>query len=145
MFAAVLIVFAITFTPPAPGAPYETPHSDYELGKPLTCQQKLADGRAQDEQCNTLPKPTAHTDAAITAKDSSDSKYINPLIAGLINLVGIAATLSFAWGGIQYAIARDDPMLVSRARKRLALTTAALLMFLFLWALLQWLIPGGLH
>jgi hypothetical protein len=71
-------------------------------------------------------------------------EYINPLIKFLSALVGIAVVMSVVIGGIQYSAARDDPQAVGAAKKRISNAIFALIVYLFLFALLNFLVPGGL-
>jgi hypothetical protein len=72
------------------------------------------------------------------------SKYINPFIKLLSGLVGILVTMGFATGGVQIASAGGDPSKVVAGRKRITNAIIALLAYLFLFAFLQWLLPGGI-
>ncbi|MCA9348768.1 hypothetical protein KC878_01325 [Candidatus Saccharibacteria bacterium] len=45
--------------------------------------------------------------------------------------------------GIQYTVAREDPGKVQSAKNRIYNVVWALVAYVFLWAFLQWLIPGG--
>jgi hypothetical protein len=65
---------------------------------------------------------------------------VNFLSAG----VGIVVVGSIIWGGIQYSMAGNNPQAVSAAKKRIQDTLIALLAFFFIYAFLQWIIPGGL-
>jgi hypothetical protein len=64
---------------------------------------------------------------------------INVLAAG----VGVVTIAMIIVGGIQYSLAADNPQAVQAAKTRIRNAIIALLGFLFLWAFLQWLIPGG--
>ena len=71
-------------------------------------------------------------------------KYINPMIVFLSAMVGIAVTIGIVSGGIQYAAAGSDPGAVAKARAKIRNSIFALVAFLFLFALVNWLVPGGL-
>jgi len=71
-------------------------------------------------------------------------KYINPLVNLLAALVGVAVVISIVVGGIQYSNSGGDPQAVSAAKNRIRNAIIALLTFIFLYALLNFLIPGGL-
>lgn len=61
-------------------------------------------------------------------------------------LGGIAAlviVLMIVWGGIQYSAAGADPNKVQAAKQKIINALLALLLFIFGFAFLQWLIPGG--
>ncbi len=66
--------------------------------------------------------------------------FINFLAAG----VGIVAVISLIIAGIQYSTAGDNPTATANAKKRIMNTVIGLLAFMFMWAFLQWLIPGGI-
>ncbi|PID32350.1 hypothetical protein CR970_01105 [Candidatus Saccharibacteria bacterium] len=66
---------------------------------------------------------------------------ITNALSGMVSII-IAGSLVYA--GIQYASAGADPQKVMAARKRIRDSIIALLFFIFAWAFLQWLIPGGI-
>lgn len=70
--------------------------------------------------------------------------YINPFIKLLAGLVGIIVVVSIVVAGIQYSSAGGDPSKVVAARKRITNALIALLAYLFMFAFLQWLLPGGI-
>ncbi|HUB94243.1 MAG TPA: hypothetical protein VMB52_07115 [Verrucomicrobiae bacterium] len=72
------------------------------------------------------------------------TNYLDPAIAFLAALVGVAVTASIIIGGIQYSSAGGDPSKVTAARTRIRNALLALFVFIFLYALLDFLIPGGL-
>jgi hypothetical protein len=65
---------------------------------------------------------------------------VNFLSAG----VGLVVVGSIIIGGIQYAVAGNNANTVSAAKKRIQDTIIALIAFFFIYAFLNWLIPGGL-
>lgn len=99
-----------------------------------------------DTPCAGLPI-TPTQDPAAGSNCSNDcglvAKYGIPLINFAAGLVGIAATISIVIGGIQYSASGDNPQATSAAKKRIANAVLALLGFLFLYAALQWILPGG--
>lgn len=72
------------------------------------------------------------------------AKYVNPAILLLSYSFGLIATLSIIMGGIQYAASAGDPQKVAAAKKRIINTVIAVVAYFFLYAFLQFLIPGGL-
>lgn len=75
---------------------------------------------------------------------------VNPLVNDIklaINvfsaLFGIIVTGVIIWGGFTYARAGGDPNTTAEAKKRIRNAIMALAMYIFLYALMQWLIPGG--
>lgn len=71
-------------------------------------------------------------------------KYLNPFIQLLAALVGVAVVASIIIGGIQYSGSAGDPQRATAAKNRIRNAIIALVTFLFLYALLNFLVPGGL-
>lgn len=96
---------------------------------------------ATDPSCNKA-NPT----------DATLSKCLktNPIVSDLNNIinflsagVGIVVTGVIIVGGIQYMMAGDNPAAITAAKKRITNGLIALVTFLFMFAFLQWLVPGG--
>ncbi len=90
---------------------------------------------AIENKCPTTTDATAGCDLT--------KRYLEPFINILAALVGVIATASIIFGGIQYASSADDPSKVSQAKSRITNSLIALVSFFFLYVFLQWLIPGG--
>ncbi len=71
-------------------------------------------------------------------------KYINPFVAFLSAIAGIVIVISIIVGGVQYSAAGADPGKVAAAKQRITNAIISLLCLIFLFAFLQWLVPGGL-
>lgn len=95
-------------------------------------------GTTDDTKTCTNPDGTANTRCDLT------KVYVVPLINIMAALVGIIVTGSIIYGGIQYASSADDPQKVSQAKSRITNSLIALASFFFLYAFIQWLIPGGI-
>lgn len=78
------------------------------------------------------------------ALDQLFKAYINPLVAFLTAVAGIVIVISIIVGGVQYSSAGADPSKVSAAKQRIMSAVIALLCLIFLFAFIQWLVPGGL-
>lgn len=63
-------------------------------------------------------------------------------IQALTVLIGIGAVGGIAWEAMQYARAQDDQSVVSNARKRIRDIVIGIVVYVFMIAVLQWLIPG---
>lgn len=70
--------------------------------------------------------------------------YLVTFTRVLSGIVGIVIVIMIAVGGIQYSAARDNPQAVVAARGRIINALVALVLYLFSFAILQWLIPGGI-
>jgi hypothetical protein len=64
---------------------------------------------------------------------------INFLAAG----VGIVVVIMIVIGGIEYTTSADNPQSVASARKKIINALIALVSFIFLYAFLNFIIPGG--
>lgn len=78
--------------------------------------------------------------------DSCDliNKYVNPLISLLTAVVGVVAVASIIYGGIMYATSTGDPQKAAKARGHLVKTVLGLVGYVFFYAFIQFLIPGGI-
>lgn len=100
--------------------------------------------------CIANDKAQNSTDTAASGKacnkDKCDlvTKYINPFINVGSGLAGILITISMVVGAIQMGSAGGDPGKFAKGRQRVGNAIGALVAFIFLWAVLNWLIPGGL-
>ena len=91
-------------------------------------------------------------DAAVAGGNCKDvtngcdliSNYIQPFINFLAAFVGVAVVISIVIGGIQYGSSGGDPQKVTAAKSRIRNSIIALITFVFLLSLLNFLIPGGL-
>jgi hypothetical protein len=116
-----------------------------------TCPQPTPGGscttscaEAQDSKC---------TDPAISqplpgcASSNSNCNLIQEYVVPTINLLGatfgLVAVISLILGGINYTTSEGDPQKVSRAKIRIRNTIFSIVAFLFLYAFLNFLIPGG--
>ena len=70
-------------------------------------------------------------------------KDIQQIVDFLSVGVGIIVVGAIIIGGIQYITAGDSAEKVSAAKQRIINGLIALMAFIFTWAFLQWLIPGG--
>lgn len=70
--------------------------------------------------------------------------YVNPFIRVLSIIVGLVVAASLIMGGIQYSAAGGDPQKTSAAKNRITNTLLAFLAYAFLYAFLNFLVPGGI-
>lgn len=92
---------------------------------------------------NTQGDCTASGSDNLTKDNCGIVKYVLDGINILSGLVGVAVVTMIAIGGIQYSTARDNPQATAAAKARIINAILALVAYLFLWAILQYLIPGG--
>lgn len=79
-----------------------------------------------------------------TAMECFIRKYINPLVNLLAVGIGVVVVGSVIVGGIQYSSAQGDPGKVAAAKSRITNSLFALGGFIFLYAFLSWVMPGGI-
>ena len=77
--------------------------------------------------------------------------FSNPILAYLVAIlrfltygVGIVVTLMIVIGGVQYAAAGDNSQSVAAAKSRIFNAVIALLLYIFAFAILNFIVPGGL-
>lgn len=80
--------------------------------------------------------------------DSGAGDELNDWINNSINVlsaaVGLVIVGSIIFAGIQYQTARDNAQQVTAAKNRIAMAILSLMLYFFAYAILQWLIPGGI-
>lgn len=57
--------------------------------------------------------------------------------------VGLVIVASMIFAGIQYTASRDDPSAVGKAKERVLNNVIALLVYIFAYAILNYVIPRG--
>lgn len=119
-----------------------------------TCASEYKNGESNTTAPTTLDGP------AVTNEDrekiancdgtTTDCLADNPIMAWVLTLInflaagtGLVITIGIIVGGIQYATAGANPQAVSQAKRRITNAIIALIAFVFLYAFMQWLVPGG--
>ncbi len=94
----------------------------------------------------TNPNCNNSTDVGVQKCIATDPivKDINLIVNFLSAGVAIVVIGSIIVGGIQYSLAGDNSTATGAAKKRISDGLIALVAFIFTFAFLQWLIPGGL-
>jgi len=70
--------------------------------------------------------------------------YLNMVIKFLSGAVGLVIVLMIVIGGIQYITSAGDPGRVKEAKTRITNAITGLVLFVLMFALLNFLIPGGI-
>ncbi len=101
-------------------------------------------GAGSDAPGSPAPHPVK---TSIDLGCSNQGNPIMDLIFAIIRLlsagVGIAVVASVVVAGIQFSAARSDPQAVAGAITRLRSTIIALIIFIFAYAILNYVVPGG--
>lgn len=92
-------------------------------------------GLTQDSDSNSLH----------SASDANSGKlynYIKIVVIILSTGGGLAILGSFVFAGVQYATAGENSGSISKAKERIVYTLIALVLYLMLFSIVNWLIPG---
>lgn len=76
--------------------------------------------------------------------DNPITKFLFVVINLLSGAIGIIIVAVIILAGIQYTTSGGNPQQAAQAKKRIINAIIALVAFFFLFAILQWLIPGGI-
>jgi hypothetical protein len=69
--------------------------------------------------------------------------YLFGFLRIMAGLVGVATVGGFIWGGILYTTGRANAGQIEKAKLVMINATLGLLLFIFMYAILNFLIPGG--
>ena len=69
--------------------------------------------------------------------------WVNFFINWISVIIVVGSIIMIAAAGLQYSAARDNSQGVQDAKKKIGSVVTALLAYFFLYAFLQWLVPGG--
>ena len=78
---------------------------------------------------------------------TGNCKIMSYIVLGINVLsatVGVVVVGMVIAGGIQYSVSGDDPQAVAKAKSRISSALLALVVFIFSYAFLQWIVPGGI-
>jgi hypothetical protein len=81
---------------------------------------------------------------SVDEKNCGIISYIVIITNVLSALVGVIIVTMIVWGGIQYSTAGADASKVTAAKQKIINALIALVLFVFGFAIVQWLIPGGI-
>lgn len=77
------------------------------------------------------------------SQDCGIVNYLKLFINVLSGIVGVVIVIMITVGGIQYSTARDNPQAAAAAKGRITNAVMALVFYLFIFAFLQYIVPGG--
>jgi hypothetical protein len=105
---------------------------------------------AADPLCDKTTK-VVNGKTVVDKSKVQDCATSTPIIHDIQNIVnflsagvGIIVTAVIVVGGIQYILAGGNATALTAARQRIMNGLIALFAFLFIYAFLQWIIPGGI-
>jgi hypothetical protein len=113
------------------------------LKRKIDCHSGQIDNN-DPTKCEPLGNDCNGKSNADCLKDNPITAYLNNIVDLLSAGVVLVVIGTIIFGGIQYAAAGGNATAVQAAKQRIINGLIALFAFLFLFAFLQWLIPGGL-
>jgi hypothetical protein len=134
----VMAGFYIVIKPSVVVAQEQTQSQDQQEEKPRTAEFKLETNKP--DPCNG--------DTREKLQQCLETNSLIGLIQDVLNFlsigVGVVVVIMIIIGGIQYSASGGNPNTVQEAKKKIYNAIIALLAYIFLYAILQWLVPGGL-
>ncbi len=126
-----------------------TPTNDSQSQGFDACRQQVEAGTHPSQQqstggSNETVQSTGSLDG--DCKDINDCKiigYLRDFINLLSVVVGIVVAIMIVVGGIQYSASRDNPQATAAAKQRVTNAVIALVVYVFIFAILEYLVPGG--
>jgi len=94
--------------------------------------------------CKLLAIETNILPNKIDGKDTDIEGILKLVLSILVYGIGVAAVVGVVVAGIMYLTARDSEAQVAAAKKRLYEVVLGLILWVAMWSLLNWLIPGGI-
>ncbi len=91
----------------------------------------------------TPPAPTTSQVKNGNLEDNPIMKWIEFFINVLSVTILAGGSVMIAWAGIQYMSARDNAQAVQAAKQKIWNVIFGLIAYFFLYAFIQWLVPGG--
>ena len=99
------------------------------------------------EKTKAIPDPPKPVETSIDIGCQNKGNPIIDMTFGIVRFlsagVGLVMVGSIVVAGIQYSASAGDPQAAAKAKSRISSTLIALLIFIFSYALLNYLIPGG--
>lgn len=86
----------------------------------------------------------ADVETSILPGDWGIEDILNLVLNIIVYGLGVAAVLGVIIAGVMYMTARDNEAQVARAKTRLYEVVIGLIAWALMYAVLRWLIPGGL-
>lgn len=103
--------------------------------------RKIAEGSEGQEPVHKVEGKC--TQRPLTRADCPVIDYLMRFISALTALVGVVVVIMIVWGGIKYASAKDNPQEAAKAKETVRNAIIGLVAYFFIFAVLQWLVPGG--
>lgn len=92
----------------------------------------------------TPPPPSTERYVEDDINNNPIVSWIKFFINWLAVFIVVGSVIAIAVAGIQYSAAAGDSGKIAEAKKRIINVLVALLAYFFLFAFIQWLVPGGI-
>jgi hypothetical protein len=126
------------------------PYSATEHYEKIDCPDSTSAGDCDFTKEDLSPDCLAIQQIHLANQDTENIVKNNPiynLLLDIINFlsagVGLVVITMITIGGFQYMTANGNPQKTQEAMKRISNALIGLALYLFMFAILQWLIPGG--
>lgn len=106
---------------------------------------ELSDKTQEESPDETPGDKNNPPETTILPNDLDVMKILKLVLNILVYGLGVAAVLGTVIAAIMYLTARDNEQQVAKAKTRLYEVVIGLVAWAVMWALLQWLLPGGLN
>jgi len=149
---STLLLLAASFAVINVGVIQATPLMDNNIisttstNKPLACGSGTSDSADCSNECGNAANQASNctTDCKqVNAQQCGIIKWLVLVINFLAAGVGIIVVTMIIIGGIEYTTSADNPQQVANARKKIINALLALVSFIFLYAFLNFIVPGG--
>lgn len=80
----------------------------------------------------------------LSSQNCAIIRHVANFIRVLSATAGVVITTMIAYAGVQYTMSRDNPEETSQARQRIRNSLIALIVYVFMFAFLQYVVPGGI-
>lgn len=131
---------------PGTNCPYEqtgNQATESECGNNALCARCSANDNSGCIDCSKVSCSDPATKCTVESCDIINN-LVNPAIFLFSGLVGLVVALSIIIGAIQYSSSAGDPQKAAKGRDRIKNAIIALVAYIFLFAFLSFIIPGGL-
>jgi hypothetical protein len=119
--------------------------------KTTSSDSKASDSGDDSSAADGVEGIDPKTDPALDSKASCSEKscplidkYVNPAIRLLSALVAIVAVIAIVVGGIEVTTSAGDPQRSASGKNHVRNALIGIVAYVFFYAFLQWLVPGGL-
>lgn len=117
-----------------------TTYADTIIDTPINFAATEKDGLGEDFK--TSPRGDCNNEDL--TKDCATTAWIRKAINVLSAIVGIVVVIMIIVGGIEYSSAGNNPQQMQAAKSKVINAVLAFIIFIFMYAFLQWIVPGGI-